>query len=372
MINYFDNAATTKPDPEVVKAMMPYFTKLYGNPSSNNPCGVKIRQAVEEARCLVSEYLGCVPPEIIFTSGATEANNLAIKGCADLCGNEKFHFILSCIEHKSVLSLKECLECAGHEVDLVNCNPNGVIDLEDLENLIQENTLLISCIYVNNETGIIQPISKIAKICRDNDILFHVDATQAFGKLKIKVREIGIDLLSFSGHKFHGPKGVGGLYKAHDLDLKCQILGGSQESSYRSGTENVPGIIGLGKAIEIANENLGKNYIYLEELSEYFLDKLNKSKIEYILNGDLCCKVPWIFNIALLNSTASHLISNMKNFCFSRSSACSKGNKPSYVLKEMCIDDDLIKKSIRVSFSKFTTKEQINKFVESLKKLIND
>lgn len=372
MVTYFDNAATTKPDPLVIKAMMPYFTTLYGNPSSNNACGRKIRQAVEEVRVTIADYLGCVPPEIIFTSGATEANNLAIKGCADLCGDEKYHFILSCIEHKSVLSLKECLECAGHEVDLINCNPNGVIDVDDLLLLIKDNTLLISCIYVNNETGIIQPISKIANICKENNILFHVDATQAFGKLQIKVQEIGIDLLSFSGHKFHGPKGIGGLYKAHDLDLKCQMLGGSQESSLRSGTENVPGIIGLGKAVEIAEKNLFETYEYLEDLGNYFIEQLDKSEIKYILNGDFCCKVPWIFNIAFLDTTAQYLLENMNDFCFSRSSACSKGNKPSYVLKEMYIDDDLIKKSIRVSFSKYTTKKQINKFIERLKKLIND
>lgn len=371
MINYFDNAATTRPDPEVVEAMIPYFTKLYGNPSSNNECGRIIRDAVEESRFLIADYLGCVPPEIIFTSGATEANNLAIKGCADLCGYEQSHFIISCIEHKSTLALKECLECLGHEVDIIPCLPNGIIDVESIPDMIQENTVMISCIYVNNETGIIQPIEEIAEICEEYNILFHVDATQAFGKLKIKVQDLGIDLLSFSGHKFHGPKGVGGLYKCHDIDLKCQITGGSQESSLRSGTENVPGIIGMGKAIQIANETLFDTYYYLQDLEDYFLNNLNNSKINYILNGDLSNKVPWIFNLAFLDTTASELLEKMPEFCFSRSSACSKGNKPSYVLKEMCIDDDLISKSIRVSFSKFTKKEQINKFINKIKEITN-
>lgn len=370
MLTYFDNAATTKPDPDVIKAMMPYFTKLYGNPSSNNTCGRLIREGLEEARFKIADYLSCVPPEIIFTSGATEANNLAIKGCSDLCGNTKYHFILSCIEHKSTLALKECLECSGHEVDLIKCDPNGIVDTEDLENLIRDDTLLISCIYVNNETGIVQPISEISNICKNYGILFHVDATQAFGKLKIDTQTFGADLLSFSGHKFHGPKGVGGLYKSHDIDLRCQMLGGSQESNYRSGTENVPGIIGLGKATEIANKNLLDTYYYLEKIEEYFLNQLESNKINFLVNGDMCCKVPWIFNIAFLDTNAEYLIKNLTDFCFSRASACSKGNKPSYVLKEMSIDDDLIGKSIRLSFSKYTTEKQIDTFIKRLKEII--
>lgn len=366
MNTYLDNAATTKPDILVLEAMMPFFKDLYGNPSANNKCGRTIREAIDEARFNIADNLNCTQCEIIFTSGATESNNLAIKGCADFCSDEKYHFIFSSIEHKSVLNLKDLLLCKGHEVDLIEALPNGSIDLNHLEDLIKDNTVMISCIYVNNETGIIQPVSDISEICLNRDIVFHIDATQAFGKMKIDLTDLKCDFLSLSGHKFHGPKGVGVLYKNRNTNLTCQIIGGSQEDGYRSGTENVPGIIGIGKATEIANNKMVENYNHLLNLEKYFIKKMNASGIEYNINGDVDIKVPWIFNITILNKTAEELVEGLQDFCFSKSSACSKGNYPSHVLKAMGLDDDLIDRSIRVSFSKYTDYDDIDKFVNRL------
>lgn len=375
MNTYFDNAATTKVDEAVLSEMLPYFNILYGNPSSNNTCGRKIRDGLDNARLEVAKYLNCTPNEIIFTSGATESNNLVLKSCCDLCFDfseeeKSFHFIFSAIEHKSVLNLKEYLECKGHEVEFINVLPSGIVDLEDLENKIKENTILVSCIWINNETGIIQPIQEISEICLNNEISFHVDATQAFGKIPIDLTNTKLDFLSLSAHKLHGPKGIGALYKNKDVNLKCQIIGGSQEEGFRSGTENVSGIIGLGKATEIAAENLIENTIHFERLEKRLFEQLDKNNIDYIVNGDFENKAPWITNIAVLNSDAETLVEEMSNYCFSKSSACSKGNYPSHVLQAMSVDDDLIEKSIRLSFSKYTTFEQIDAFCKELSKLV--
>lgn len=369
---YFDNAATTKVDNKVLDSMMPYFNVLYGNPSSNNSCGRTIKDNIEAARLTVAQILNCTPNEIIFTSGATEGNNLIIKSCEELCSEmgEPCHFIFSEIEHKSILNLKEYLEKRGHEVDLISVLPNGVVDLNDLERLLKENTVLVSCIYVNNETGMIQPVSEISKICQENDILFHTDATQAFGKLKIDLTDLKIDFLSLSAHKFHGPKGIGAIYKSNAVDLNCQMLGGSQENGYRSGTENVPGIIGLGEAARIADKSMHNNYAYLTKLEKYFLKKLDSCGFDYILNGDLCCKAPWIFNLVFLDTDSNTILEKLNNFCLSKSSACSKGNSPSYVLKAMSIDENIINKSIRLSFSKYTTFEEIDIFCKEMEKII--
>ena len=281
---YFDNAATTKVDDEVLSSILPYFQHLYGNPSVNNYCGKQIRDSLDGSRLEVATYLNCAPNEIIFTSGATESNNLVLKSCEEICSssyeNENpSHFIFSSIEHKSVLSVKDYLETHGHKVDLILTLSDGRIDLNDLIEKIQENTVLVSCLYVNNETGIIQPIDEIADICKKYGLIFHTDATQAYGKLLIDLSKKNIDFLSLSAHKLHGPKGVGALYKSNQINLKCQILGGSQEDGYRSGTENVPGIIGLGKATEIASKNLLENYRYFQVLERYFLKKLKYNNI---------------------------------------------------------------------------------------------
>lgn len=370
---YFDNAATTKVDNEVIDAMIPFFNQFYANPSSQHRCGKIAFDALDQARFDLCLILNCTPNEIIFTSGATESNNLAIKGCLDQMNcaasdEGPFHFIFSEIEHKSVLSLKGWLESKGHEVDLIPTLPSGIIDIDVVEPLIKDNTFILSCIHVNNETGVIQPIEKLAEICAEHNIIFHVDATQSFTKLKIDLAKIPIDLLSFSAHKFFAAKGVGGLYKNNAIKLKCQAQGGSQEEGFRPGTENIPGIIGMAKAAKINYKNINNNFDYLENLGEYFEEALKASDESFIING-LGNKVPWIYNVTFLKFKANYLFDNMQEFCFSKSSACSRGIIPSYVLTAMHVDEELIENTIRLSFSKYNTKEEIDLFFVALKKL---
>lgn len=368
---YFDNAATTKPDTRVVEIINLFLTKNYGNPSSSHILGKISCDAIEEARLNAASALNCIPDEIIFTSGATEANNLALKSCSNICAKsckDKFHFIFSSIEHKSVSKIADFLKSLGHKVDLIDCNEDGRINLDHLEQLIRPNTVLVSCIHVNNETGIIQPISEISKICKEYDIIFHTDATQSVGKLSVDVQEIPVDLLSFSAHKFHGPKGIGGLYVNNNIELDCMIEGGSQEGGKRAGTENVPGIVGLGKALEIANDERDENYEKLIRLEDLFLKELGDKGVDYEINGDMEYKVPWIFNINF-GIDGTEVLEGLGDVCISKSSACSKDFIPSSVLKAMGKTDDEIKNSVRISFSKYTTEDEIKELVDRIQKL---
>lgn len=369
MTYYFDNAASTKCDTKVVQKMIPFFETHYANPSAYHLCGREACDAMEIARYEVANYLSCAPTEIVFTSGATEANNLAIKSCAILCEKKKpYNFIISEIEHKSVLNIKDWLKCEGYETRIAKILPSGVVDLEYLMDLVDENTLLISCMNINNETGIIQPVEQIGEFCREEGILFHVDATQLFGKYEVNAKELGADFITASAHKFHGPKGSGVLYKNRDIEFKCLIEGGSQEGGFRAGTENVPGIVGFGEALKVCRNFMGKNFQYMLGLEKYFLHELEKHNVHYQINGDLWYKSPWIFNINF-GINADLLIDNMPEFCFSKSSACSKNFKPSHVLAAMSVDDEDVKSSIRLSFSKYTTENEINDFVIKIKEL---
>lgn len=370
---YFDNAATTKVDKKVIDAMIPFYNQYYANASSQHKCGKIAFEALDQARFDVCLILNCTPNEIIFTSGATESNNLAIKGSLDqmecsASDRSPFHFIFSEIEHKSVGSLKDFLESKGHEVSLIPTLHSGEIDIDQVKDLIQENTLLLSCIHVNNETGVIQPIEKLADICAENDIIFHVDATQSFTKLNLDLNKICIDLLSASAHKHNGPKGNGILYKNNALSLKCQALGGSQEEGIRAGTENIPGIVGLSTSAMLNYKKIDDNFEKMKNLGEYFEDSLRKSGEPFIINGSEN-KVPWIYNVTFLNFKANYLFDNMQEFCFSKSSACSKGSTPSYVLTAMGIDEELIDRTIRISFSKHNTRQEIDLFFQTLKNL---
>ncbi len=371
---YFDNAATTKPDPRVVSKINEYLTTYYGNPSSSHSLGRMSCDAVEEARLNCALTIGCTPNEILFTSGATESNNLAIKSCGNMCrkcGEESRHFIFSGIEHKSVSKIAHYLEDLGHEVSLANTNEDGRIDLDDVLELIRPNTVMLSCIWINNETGILQPIEELAEICEANDIIFHVDATQAFGKWKINLNKIPkIDMMSFSGHKFYGPKGIGGLYINEGLELECLIEGGSQEGGKRAGTENVPGIVGMGKAAEILLEEREMDYDKMAELEEEFENFLKEKGVSYEINGSPQYKVPWIFNINL-EIDGDELIEKLdEDVCISKSSACSKDFIPSHVLKAMGKTDDEVKNSVRISFSKYTTKDDVEELTERIEKAV--
>lgn len=372
-ILYFDNAATTKPDSRVVKELNKYLTSFYGNPSSSHSLGRSSFEAVENARLQCALTLDCIPDEILFTSGATESNNLAIKSCANFCkkcGEKGFHFILSTIEHKSVSKLEKYLQQQGHEVDLINVNPDGRIDLEHVRALIRDNTAMISCIMINNETGIIQPIEEVAEIADENGILLHIDATQAFGKFPMKVKDLGAGMISFSGHKFYGPKGIGGLYIGDDVEIECMIEGGSQESGKRAGTENVPGIVGMGKAAEILLEEREEDYSKYVYLDEYFTTSLQEKGIDFEINGDVKYKVPWINNINF-GIDGDDLMEGLGDeVCISKSSACSKDFIPSHVLKAMGKSDDEVKNSVRISFSKYTTTNEIDELVDRIEKVL--
>lgn len=369
---YFDNAATTKPDSRVIEILNLFLTDYYGNPSTSYLLGRISCDAIEEARLNIALTLNCIPNEIIFTSGATESNNLAIKSCSNICAkscSDKYHFIFSSIEHKSVSKIQTYLENLGHSVDLINVDEDGRIDLEHFANLIQDNTVMVSCIWVNNETGIVQPIKELSELCQEHNLILHSDATQAFGKILLDLSKIHIDLLSFSGHKFYGPKGVGGLYINHNMDLDCMIEGGSQEGGKRAGTENVPGIVGMGKAAEILLEERESDYNYLLDLENHFLGELNDNNIEYTLNGDIKHKVPWIFNINF-GISGDDLVERLgKDVCISKSSACSKDVIPSSTLLAMGKTEDEIDNSIRISFSKNTTIEEIDELVSRLQNL---
>lgn len=372
-ILYFDNAATTKPDPRVVKNVNNYLTTFYGNPSSNHSLGRSSFEAVENARLQCAITLNCIPDEILFTSGATESNNLAIKSCANFCkkcGEKGFHFILSSIEHKSVSKLEKYLQQLGHEVDLINVKKDGRIDLDHVQDLIKDNTALISCIMINNETGIIQPIEELAEITDTNGILLHIDATQAFGKYPVIAKDLGTGMISFSGHKFYGPKGIGGLYIGEDVEVECMIEGGSQENGKRAGTENVPGIVGMGKAAEILLEEREEDYSKYVYLDEYFDTSLRESGIDFEVNGDIKHKVPWINNINF-GIDGDELIEKLGGeVCISKSSACSKDFIPSHVLKAMGKSDDEIKNSVRISFSKYTTTDEIDELVDRITRVL--
>lgn len=359
--------------------MRPFFDEFYANPSAYHKCGREVCDAIEQARYDVAEYLICAPNEIIFTSGATEANNLALKSCAFICGESckagkyenKFNFIISEIEHKSVLNIKEWLQCQGYEVRIARNTPDGIIDLEYLADLFDDNTVLCSCMYINNETGVIQPVEEISEFCKENGVVFHIDATQAFGKYQIgplKSNDRLADLITASGHKFHGPKGIGILYKSNDVKFKCLVDGGSQEDGRRPGTENVPGIIGFAEATKIAKRDMTKHLTIMMSLEKFLFNELDNRKIEYTVNGSVDYKSPWITNISF-GIDANDLMELLPNYCFSKSSACSKDYRPSHVLQAMSIDDDITKTSVRISFSKYTTQAEIKDFVYRISKI---
>lgn len=367
---YFDNAATTKPDPRVVEQINLYLTKYYGNPSSSHALGRISCDAIEDSRLQQALTLNCIPDEIIFTSGATESNNLAIKSCSNICSkscDEKFHFIFSSIEHKSVSKIQKYLESLGNTVDLIDCDESGRINLDNFEDLIHDNTVMVSCIWVNNETGIIQPIEELSELCERHDLILHTDATQAFGKLKLDFANIHVDLASFSGHKFYGPKGVGGLYVSKDIEIECLIEGGSQEGGKRAGTENVPGIAGMGKASELLLEERDQDYNKMVILERHLIEELDRKDIQYEINGEMKYKVPWINNINF-GIDGNELLDKLgDDVCLSKSSACSKDFIPSATLKAMGKSDEEIANSVRISFSKYTTKDEISELINKIR-----
>ena len=372
-IKYFDHAATTAVAPEVKEAMEPYFCENYGNASSLYELGYKSKEAINIARVNVAKAINTKPNEIYFTSCGSESDNLAIKGVARAHRQNRNHIITSRIEHPAVLNTCRQLEKEGFRVTYLNVDKNGFIDSEELKNSINSKTILVSIMFANNEVGTIEPIKEISRIVHSNNAIFHTDAVQAVGNIKIDVKEMGIDLLSMSAHKFYGPKGVGALYVRDGIDFIQLQNGGHQENDKRAGTENVAGIVGLGKAIEIANDNVMHNNGKLLNLRNYCIEQI-KNRIPYIrINGDLNSRLPGNINISFLYVNGKDLVKLLakKGICTSSGSACSSGlPQPSHVLLAMGLSEDIASSALRITLGKENTKEDIDYFVDELEKIV--
>ena len=369
---YLDYAATTPMDEEVLDEIIPYFSQKFGNPSSIHSFGQEALEAVDKARRQVADFLNCNSSEIIFTSGATESNNMTIKGIIKASQIKNPHIITSAIEHHCVLNSCKEMEKEGREVTYLKVNKEGLVDLEDLKNAIKENTALISIMYANNEVGTIEPISKIGKLLEEINlereknklpkIYFHTDAVQAINYLDCNVDNLGVDLLSLSGHKIYGPKGVGALYIKQGIKIKSIQQGGEQEHNLRAGTHNVPGIVGLGKAISLISENR-KKMKETEKLRDYFIDEALKNIANSQLNGSREFRLPHNANISFKGVEGESLLMmlDQEGIAISTGSACSSASlKPSHVLTAMGISPELFHSSIRFTLGKDTTKEEID------------
>lgn len=370
---YFDHAATTAVAKEVKEAMEPYFCKNYGNASSLYELGYKSKEAINIARGNVAKAINAKPNEIYFTSCGSESDNLALKGVARAHRQNRNHIITSRIEHPAVLNTCRQLEKEGFKVTYLDVDKNGFIDLEELKNSINSKTILVSIMFANNEVGTIEPIKEISRIVHSNNAIFHTDAVQAVGNIKIDVKEMGIDLLSMSAHKFYGPKGVGALYVRDGIDFIQLQNGGHQENDKRAGTENVAGIVGLGKAIELANNNIIQNNERLLNLRNYCIEQI-KNRIPYIrINGDLNSRLPGNINISFLYVNGKDLVKLLvkKGICTSSGSACSSGlPQPSHVLLAMGLSEDIASSALRITLGKENTKEDIDYFVDELEKIV--
>lgn len=361
---YLDHNATTPVRKEVMEAMAPYFTEEYGNASSIYSMGQKARHAVDKARETIGNALGTEAADIIFTSGGTEANNLAIKGVALANLNKGRHVITSSIEHLAVLEPCRFIEKDfGFDVTYLPVDKFGVVDINKLKDSIRKDTILISVMLANNETGTIQPVKEIARIARANKIYFHTDAVQALGKLPIDVEDLGVDLCSFSGHKVYGPKGIGALYLRKGVKISPLQHGGHHERSKRAGTENVPGIVGFGKAVEIASAEMKKNDAHLKKLTKKMWDGLNKSLKEIYLNGHPENRLSSTLNISFRYIEGESMVLNfdMKGIYASTGSACTSGSlEPSHVLTALGVPPDMSQASVRFSFGWENTEEDVD------------
>ena len=371
---YADNAATTPVSQTVLNAMLPYYTEKYGNPSSLYAVGREAKKALEEARENVANHLGALPNEIFFTSGGSEADNWAIKGVAhELAKKGKKHIITSKFEHHAVLHTTEALEKEGFEVTYLEVYENGIVKPEDVEKAIREDTALVTIMYANNEIGTIQPISEIGAICKKHGVLFHTDAVQAVGNVKINVKEENIDLLSLSGHKLHAPKGVGALYVRRGIRLPNLIYGGAQERGKRAGTENVAGIVALSVAMDEAYANLGERNARLIRMRDRLIE--GASKIERSrLNGDAVKRLPGNFNMCFEGIEGESLLLKLDfaGICASSGSACTSGSlDPSHVLLAIGLPHEIAHGSLRISFSDQNTEEDVDYILEVLPGIVS-
>ena len=374
-IFYFDNSATTKIKNEVLNEMIPYLTKEYGNPSSLYSIGRRAKRAIDKSRMQVAELINCKPNEIYFTGCGSESDNMGIKGVAYANKEKGNHIITSKIEHPAVLETCRNLETKGFEVSYINVDKDGRINLEELQNAIKPTTILISIMYANNEIGTIQPIRTIAQIAKKNNIIFHTDAVQAVGNVPIDVMRDDIDMLSMSAHKINGPKGIGVLYIKNGIQLEKFMNGGHQEKDKRAGTENVAGIVGMGKACEIANKNLYRHINILTKLRDYYILRLQNELPDKIrINGSMNNRLPGNTNISFEGIEASELIFKLdeRNICVSSGSACSSGNaSPSHVLTAIGTPEKYLGSAIRTTFGENNTFEEIEYLVRTIKNIIS-
>lgn len=370
---YLDHAATTYVKPEVFEEMKPWFTELYGNPSSIYTIGRESKKAVEEARAQTAYCLGAHPTEIFYTGSGTEADNWAIKGVAFANRKKGKHLITSVIEHHAVLEAFEFLRKEGFEVTYLSVDENGLIDPEELKREIRPDTTLVSIMYANNEIGTIQPIQELAAIAHEKGVLFHTDAVQAMGNIPINVKELGVDLLSLSAHKFYGPKGVGALYMRKGIKMDTFMHGGAQERNKRAGTENVPGVIGLAAALKLACENMDAYNKHLKQLSDRYIEKVLQRIPHVRLNGDREKRLSGNVNFSFrfLEGESLLLMLDMKGIQASSGSACTSGSlDPSHVLLAIGLPHEIAHGSLRVSFGERNTVEEVDFLVDSLEEIV--
>ena len=372
---YFDNSATTKVKQEVINAMLPYYNKEFGNPSSMYTLGRNAKRAIEVARENVAKLINANSNEIYFTSGGSESDNTALKGIANKNKEKGNHIITTKIEHPAILNSCNELEKQGFQITYLHVNEDGFVDLQELEKSITSKTILISVMFANNEIGTIQPIKTIAQIAHKNNIIFHTDAVQACGNIPIDVKEMNIDMLSISSHKLYGPKGIGALYVKDGIDFENLIDGGHQEKGKRAGTENTAGIVGLGKACEIAQNTINTHIKYLQKLRNYYISEIERKIPNVILNGPRENRLPGNANFSFLDIEGNTLLLKLDQCGISASSAsaCSTGNtKPSHVLTAIGRDEEQAKSALRTTFGEDNTIDDIDFLVKKIEQIINN
>jgi cysteine desulfurase len=367
---YLDYQATTPMDPRVLEAMMPYFTHKFGNSGSRSHAyGWEAEEGTEKARGQVAKLIGADEKEVIFTSGATESNNLAIRGVAEFYKDRKNHIITTVTEHKCVLDTCRHLEQQGFEVTYLPVRQDGLLDLDVLRAAITDKTVLVSVMAVNNEIGVIQPLAEIGKICREKKVFFHTDAAQAAGKIPLDVEALNVDLMSISGHKIYGPKGIGALYvrRKPRVRLVPMIVGGGQERGFRSGTLPTPLCVGLGEAAEICMKEMDAEAKRLKKLQERMLNGLRAKLTDIVINGDLEHRIPGNLNISFAYVEGESLMMGIKNLAVSSGSACTSASlEPSYVLRALGVEEEMAHTSLRIGLGRFTTEHEIDTAVDEL------
>lgn len=371
---YLDNAATTRTAPEVVEAMLPYFSEFYGNASTVYEFGGKSKEAVSKAREIIAGALGSKENEIYFTAGGSESDNWALKAAAEAYKGKGKHIITSKIEHHAILHTCQWLEQNGYEVTYLDVDEFGVVKLEELKKAIRPDTILISIMFANNEIGTIEPVAEIGKIAREHGVLFHTDAVQAFGQVPINVDELNIDMLSSSGHKLNGPKGIGFLYIRKGVKIRSFLHGGAQERKRRAGTENVPGIVGFGKAVELALATMQERTERERELRDYLMERVLKEIPFTRVNGDRISRLPNNVNLCFqfVEGESLLIMLDMKGICGSSGSACTSGSlDPSHVLLAIGLPHEIAHGSLRLTLGADTTREDIDYTVDAIKEIVS-